>query len=119
MTTKDNNAEVCRTFNSLADIRAYKEELRQKIEQDENEIGRLWGTLFHPEEPETRTRAQKWMHLFNVGTSMFDGVMLGWKLYRKLGGGKASPSSADASIQNSKVQLLLQTGIQMDEILTS
>ena len=88
MTTKDNNAEVCRTFNSLADIRAYKEELRQKIEQDENEIGRLWGTLFHPEEPETRTRAQKWMHLYNVGTSMFDGVMLGWKLYRKFGGGK-------------------------------
>ncbi len=86
MTTKDHDTKTRRTFNSLADIRTYKDELKQKIEQDENEIGRLWGTLFHPEEPEARTRAQKWMHMFNVGTGMLDGAMLGWKLYRKFGG---------------------------------
>jgi hypothetical protein len=88
MMTKDNNTESGRTFNSLTDIRAYKEELRLQIEQNEDEISHLWGTLFHPEEPETKTRVQKWVYMFNVGSSMFDGVMLGWKLYRKFGGEK-------------------------------
>ena len=89
MTTKDNTNEPVRKFNSLIDIRAYKEELKQEIAKDETEITQLWDTLFHPEQPETSTRGQKLMRVLNVGTSMFDGALLAWKLYKKFGGGKS------------------------------
>lgn len=90
MTTNDNSTDAPRTFNSLADIRTYKDTLKKKITQDENKIGDLWKDLFHSEEPEARTRGQKWAHIFKVGTNMFDGIMLGWKLYKKFGGGKSA-----------------------------
>lgn len=90
MTTNDKYTDAPHTFNSLADIRTYKDALKKKITQDENEIGELWTELFHSEEPEARTRGQKWAHMFKVGSTMFDGIMLGWKLYRKFGGGKST-----------------------------
>ena len=88
MTAKDNTTEPIRKFNSLTDIRAYKEELKQEIVQDESEIAQLWNTLFHPEQPETTTRGQRLMRVLNVGTSMFDGALLAWKVYKKFGGSK-------------------------------
>lgn len=72
-----------RQFGSLTDIREYKEELRKQIEQDENSIAARWDDLFHKEEDVPQNRAQKLSKMLSLGTGVFDGVMLGWKLYRK------------------------------------
>lgn len=72
-----------RQFRSLTDIREYKEELRKQIEHDESSIAAQWNDLFHKEEEVPQNRAQKLARMLSLGTGVFDGVMLGWKLYRK------------------------------------
>lgn len=72
-----------RQFASLTDIRAYKEELRKQIEKDEGCIADKWNELFHKEEDAPRNKAQRVARMFSLGSGVFDGVMLGWKLYRR------------------------------------
>ena len=70
-------------FRSLNDIREYKEELRERIKRDEDSIADKWDSLFHREEEPANSKAQKLARMLSLGTGMFDGAMLGWKLYRK------------------------------------
>ena len=77
------NTDVERRFESLADIRAYKEQLHKQIKADEQAMADKWDCLFHPDEPAPQNRAQKLMRMFNIGSGMIDGALLGWKLYRK------------------------------------
>ena len=72
-----------RQFESLADIRAYKEQLHKQIKADEQAMADKWDDLFHRDEPAPQNRAQKLMRMFNLGSGMLDGALLGWKLYRK------------------------------------
>lgn len=72
-----------RQFRSLNDIREYKEELREQIKLDEDSIADKWNSLFHREEAPANSKAQKLARMVSLGTGMFDGAMLGWKLYRK------------------------------------
>lgn len=72
-----------REFRSLEDILDYKEELRTRIHQDEEKIASAWNELFHKEEPAPQNKAQKIARMLSLGTGVFDGVLLGWKLYRK------------------------------------
>lgn len=79
-----NTKEIAeRQFRSLNDIREYKEELRQKIHDDEERIAKGWNDLFHKEEQAPKNKAQRIAQMLSLGTGVFDGVMLGWKLYRK------------------------------------
>lgn len=86
---QNEEAPLTRTFNSLADIRAYKDEIRKELDKDENKIGELWGQLFHSNDSEPRTKGQKLTRMINLGAGMFDGILLGWKLYRKFGSGSS------------------------------
>lgn len=72
-----------RQFRSLNDIREYKEELREQIRRDEDSIADKWDDLFHREEEPTSSKTQKFARMLSLGTGVFDGAMLGWKLYRK------------------------------------
>ena len=71
------------TITSLEDIVAYKDSLHKQIEQEEKRISKKWNDLFHKEEAVPQGKAQKFARMLSIGTSMFDGMMLGWKLYRK------------------------------------
>lgn len=82
---KDIQKPIC----SLTDIRNHKMELRKQISEKESAISSLWHDLFHKEDIEPRTKAQKMTKLLNLGVGAFDGVMLGWKLYRKFKSGSA------------------------------
>ena len=72
-----------KTITSLEDIAAYKDSLHQQIEREEERIAKKWNDLFHKEEAMPQGKAQKFARMLSIGTSMFDGMMLGWKLYRK------------------------------------
>lgn len=80
---QDNTAQSERKFSSLDDIMVYKEELRERINQDRDAISAKWNELFHKEEPAPQNKAQKIMKMLSLGTGVLDGAMLGWKLYRK------------------------------------
>lgn len=72
-----------RQFRSLNDIRLYKEELKKRIKRDEDHIAEKWDYLFHREEDAPQNKAQKFAKMLSLGSGVFDGMMLGWKLYRK------------------------------------
>ena len=73
-----------RTFSSLEEIEAYKQEVRQEVHNDEQHIAQLWKELFYKEESRMpKTPLQKVMGMVNMGSGVIDGLILGWKLYRK------------------------------------
>lgn len=81
MTQNSENGK--RHFNTLNDIRDYKDELRQRIDANKENIEDLWHDLFHREEAPAKTKMQKLARMINLSSGMIDGALLGWKLYRK------------------------------------
>jgi hypothetical protein len=73
-------------YKDLNDIRLRKKVLRTDIVKDDQNIKKLWNSLFHNHN-ETINRnsspSKKFSVLMNTGASLLDGVILGWKLYRK------------------------------------
>ena len=77
-------------FCTIAEIEEYKSRIKEDIQDDEAKIASLWNSLFHKEEPTMpKTPVQKIINLANLGTGILDGVILGWKLYRKFHGFKS------------------------------
>lgn len=70
-------------YNSLSELSAYKEELNKQIEADEQQIKRLWNSLFKQPKPGRQTTAQRINSMLSIGGGIIDGALLGWKLYRK------------------------------------
>lgn len=76
-------------FNSLDEIEAYRDQLKLELHKDEERIASLWKGLFGKEEPRRpKTPMQRVLSMVNVGSGVLDGVILGWKLYRKFSGGR-------------------------------
>ncbi len=73
-----------KTYSSLDDIQRRKSELRTDLTVSEKRISSLWHTLFQPNKPKSiQTPSMKLAGIFSTGAGLFDGVLLGWKLYRK------------------------------------
>ena len=70
-------------YNSLRDLKEYKDALNKKLKADEDEIKRLWNDLFKPAKSGPKTPAQRIQSALSLGTGIVDGLILGWKLYRK------------------------------------
>lgn len=70
-------------FNSMEDIERHKAALRGKIDEKDREIHRLWNELFHEKKPTADTPSARMTKILSLGTGVFDGAMLGWKLYRR------------------------------------
>lgn len=74
------------SYKSLNEIRTRKETLHEDIRKADEQIRTLWNNLFHqPEISDTRP-SKRIMGLLNAGTGIIDGLILGWKLYRKFNG---------------------------------
>lgn len=92
MNIEDNAANTAQNqgFCSIAEIEEYKSRVKEDIQDDEAKIASLWNSLFHKEESTMpKTPVQKIISLANLGTGILDGVILGWKLYRKFHGFKS------------------------------
>ena len=92
MNIEDNAANTAQNqgFCSIAEIEEYKSRVKEDIQDHEAKIASLWNSLFHKEEPTMpKTPVQKIIHRANLGTGILDGVILGWKLYRKFHGFKS------------------------------
>ncbi|WP_315511639.1 hypothetical protein [Hoylesella nanceiensis] len=70
-------------YNSLRDLKEYKDALNKKLKADEDEIKRLWNGLFKPVKSGPKTPTQRIHSALSLGTGVIDGLILGWKLYRK------------------------------------
>lgn len=73
------------TFDSLHDVEMRKEQLLREIRKDSKQMNNMSHQLFTPSEPLRGKRGNlRLQGLFNIGTNVFDGLFLAWKLYRKL-----------------------------------
>lgn len=82
------------TYHSLEEIRAKKESLRDSIREDDRQIQALWHSLFQkPDMLTAATPSKRLSSLFSTGAGIFDGLLLGWKLYRKFSGKPTSTFS--------------------------
>ena len=61
-------------------IDARKEELRQQIKEKQDVLVKKAKELTQPEAAETTS--QKWINNFNKAIAIYDGVMMGYKIYR-------------------------------------
>jgi len=76
------------TYQSLKEIRMRKDMLLKDIHKDDKQIKKLWADLFHsPVSPALQTPTKRLSGLMNTGAGVLDGLILGWKLYRKFKGG--------------------------------
>lgn len=76
-------------YKSLEEIRMRKEALRSAIRTDDQQIKTLWADLFHkPDTLMAATPSKRISGLMSTGAGLLDGLILGWKLYKKFKGNK-------------------------------
>jgi hypothetical protein len=73
-------------YKSLSQIRARKEVLLEEIQKEDKKIKELWESLFYHEDLLSASPTKRISGLLNTGASIIDGLILGWKLYRKFHG---------------------------------
>ncbi|GAB6981800.1 hypothetical protein [Prevotella dentasini] len=74
-------------YHTLSEIRLRKAQLLNDITKDSNKMTALWNGVFHKPK-ENATPTQRFSGMMSTGAGVLDGLILGWKLYRKFGGGK-------------------------------
>ena len=72
-------------YKSLDEIRRRKEKLRNEILEDDKKIKNLWEEMSRPSDlfNKSASPSKRITGLMSTGAALFDGAMLGWKLYRK------------------------------------
>ena len=73
-------------YKSLDDIRARKQTLRKELEANGLSMKTQWNGLFR--KPKNQTPSRRLTTFMATGASVFDGILLAWKLYNRFGGGK-------------------------------
>lgn len=76
-----NNIEKPVTYNTIHEIRQRKDILLSEMEKDNENINKLWKSMFH--NPEPRKKGLTLSSVMNTGTGLLDGFLFVWKLYRK------------------------------------
>lgn len=84
------NDNPLQTYRSLEEIRMRKEMLRREIQKDNGQIKSTWDGLFHTEK--ATTPSKRMSGFMSTGAGVMDGIILGWKLYRKFYSGKKTKS---------------------------
>ena len=78
MTESDN------TYTSLSEIRERKQQLKGKISAQEESMRRIWTRLFHNGTASAvKTPSRRFTGMLTTGATVFDGLLLGWKIYRR------------------------------------
>ena len=73
-------------ISNLNDLRIRKESLKRDIQADEKQIADLWQRLVTPpQQTGLMTPSKRMTGLLSTGMNVVDGLLLGWKLYRKFG----------------------------------
>ena len=65
-----------------------KEILQGNIEKDDDKIRNLWNDLFYNPDITDSNPSKRVNGLINTGGGLLDGLILGWKLYRKFNGSR-------------------------------
>ncbi len=71
-------------YHSLSEIRLHKLAILKDIQNDGRQINMMWEELFHhPSKSYSGSPTKRIAGLLSIGTTVLDGAILGWKLFRK------------------------------------
>ena len=70
-------------YKSLQEIRMRKQMLKKDIRKDDKLMKDLFGSIFKPAEAKSTLPTKRFGFMMNTGAGILDGLILGWKLYRK------------------------------------
>jgi len=76
-----NNYEIAR-LTSLQALKEQKAKLRDELQKEEGALKTDWNSLVHPKKNALRP-SSRFASFASIGGGVFDGIMLGLKLYRK------------------------------------
>ncbi|MBO5613581.1 MAG: hypothetical protein J5905_03650 [Prevotella sp.] len=73
--------------NSLQLLQERKAALKQEINAKEAGLRQLWDGVFHKPQPvmQSLSPTKRVLSLLSSSTAVIDGMLLGWKLYRRFG----------------------------------
>lgn len=71
-------------YHTLTELRQRKAQLLEDIAKDDKRVKALWAQLFYRPKT-TGTPSQRITNMITTGGGILDGLILGWKLYRKFG----------------------------------
>jgi len=77
-----NNYEISR-LTTLQALKEQKAKLRDELQKEEGALKTDWNSLFHPTPQNQLLPSSRFSSWASIGTGIFDGIMLGLKLYRK------------------------------------
>lgn len=66
---------------SIESLQQEKSSLREQLETNKANISLHWTTLFNP--PQSDSKVQNWVNQAERVYAIYDGVMLGYKLFRR------------------------------------
>jgi len=70
-------------ISTIAELKAQEDLVRAQLKAEGKEIRRQWDHLFKARQRGPKTPSERFLGLFSKGTSVIDGAILGWKLYKK------------------------------------
>jgi len=77
-------AQNIQDIKSMAELQQQKMLLKEKINAEKKTMQDNWNTVFHPKKSGLVTRpSSKISSFMSIGGGVLDGLLLGWKLYRK------------------------------------
>lgn len=71
-------------YNSLSDIQLRKAQLQTELLKNELEMKSCWKKVI-TKEKNNRKGLDRYTQIFSSSIGVLDGLLLGWKLYRKFG----------------------------------
>ena len=76
--------EADKSYGSLEQIRQRKLKVKGEIHAQEDKMRKLWDSVFHSTpDTLTSTPSKRISSLISTGVGLLDGVILGFKLYRR------------------------------------
>ncbi len=87
MRTKVNTEHAPIKIVSLETLDIRKQQLRDDLNKSEEQLADLWNVMFRqPSEEELGSPTKRLLATITSASAVIDGALLGWKLYRRLGG---------------------------------
>jgi hypothetical protein len=75
-------------FRTLEQLQEQKDNLQKDIQADDKQIKSLWSDLFYNNDSaQPTTPTKRFTSIMSTGAGILDGILLGWKLYRRFARG--------------------------------
>lgn len=81
MTTTTTSATT--QISTISELKAQQEVVRAQLRTEEKELRRQWDSLFQKGKKMPKTPTERALGFFTKGSTLVDGAILGWKLYKK------------------------------------